>query len=52
MATEAHGKHGIFTDNFCVFRNGMDSPYSCGIGCARLEVLSTNHREGEPDETD
>jgi hypothetical protein len=20
MATEAHGKHGIFTDNFCVFR--------------------------------
>jgi hypothetical protein len=23
MATEAHGKNGIFTDNFCVFR--MDS---------------------------
>jgi hypothetical protein len=20
MATEAHGKHGIFTDDFCVFR--------------------------------
>ena len=20
MTTEAHGKHGIFTDNFCVFR--------------------------------
>jgi len=20
MATEAHGKYGIFTDNFCVFR--------------------------------
>jgi hypothetical protein len=52
MATEAHGKHGISTDNFCVFRNGMDSPYSYGIGCARLEVLSTNHREGESDETD
>jgi len=34
------------------FRNGMDSPYSYGIGCARLEVLSTNHREGESDETD
>jgi hypothetical protein len=39
-------KHGIFTNNVCVFRNGMDSPYSYGIGCARLEVLSTNHREG------
>ena len=54
MATESHGntRKEHHKNSSVYFRNGMDSPYSYGIGCARLEVLSTNHREGESDETD
>jgi hypothetical protein len=52
MATEAHGKHGIFTDNFCVFRGfrGYLSQFRLGADLAHhIDLTGTARTHGSPD---